>query len=182
VVDDSNPELIIGFHKPNPPHEDDAVCEIIEGILSSGRTSRLYRRLVEEEKIAVSVSSSNGFPGERYENLFALFATPRHPHTAGELEKALGEEIDRLKSEPVEGRELQKVKNQIQTHFLRNLDSNPRLAFWLSYGQTLFGNWRYVQERMKAYEKVTAEDVRRVARKYFTSRNRTVASLEREAE
>ncbi len=182
VVDDASPELILGFHKPKAPHGDDAVCEIIEGILSFGRTSRLYRRLVEEEKIAISVSASNGFPGERYDNLFALFATPRHPHTAGEVEKALEEELDRLKAEPVANDELEKVKNQIQTHFLRTLDSNSRLAHWLSYGQVLFGDWRSVLERMKAYDKVSAEDVLRVSRKTFTDRNRTVATLVRSAD
>ncbi len=182
VQDDANPELILGFHKPKPPHGDDAVCEVIEGLLSFGRTSRLYRRLVEEEKIAVSVSASNGFPGERYDNLFAVFATPRHPHTAGELEKAIGEELGRLKTEPVPSEELEKVKNQIQTHFLRSLDSNSRQAYWLSYGQALFGDWRSVLERMKAYDQVSAEDVSRVARKYFTARNRTVATLVRSAD
>ncbi len=179
VEDDANPELIIGFHKPNPPHPDDAVCEIIEGILSSGRTSRFYRHLVEKEKIAVSASASNGFPGERYPNLFALFAAPRYPHTVAELEKALLSELERLKSEPVSERELQKIKNQIQTELLRNLDSNSRLAFWLSYGQSVFGDWKYVLERMKSYDRITAEDVLRVARKYFIATNRTVATLEK---
>ena len=55
--------------------------EILEGLLSSGRTSRFYRRLVEEEKIAAEVSAANGWPGERYPNLFVVFAAPRHPHT-----------------------------------------------------------------------------------------------------
>jgi predicted Zn-dependent peptidase len=175
VVDDSNPQLILGFHKPNLPH--DPVFEIKEGILSSGRTSRLYRRLVEEDKIAVTVSAAHSYPGERYPNLFVLFATPRHPHRAEELEILLLKELDRLKFEPVEKQELQKIQNQIQVEFLRNLDSNSRLAYWLSYGQCLFGDWRYILGRMKALEKVTEEDIRRVARKYFTSRNRTVATL-----
>jgi predicted Zn-dependent peptidase len=177
VVADAQPELIIGFHKPNPRHLDDVVCEVIESLLTSGRTSRLYKRLVEEEKIAAQVSSSNGFPGERYPNLFVIFATPRHPHAPEELEKAIGQELDRLKSEPVAERELQKVKNQIQTEFLRKLNSNSKLAYWLSYGQCLFGDWRYFTDRLQSYEKVTAEDVRRVAQKYFVARNRTVATL-----
>ncbi len=177
VVNDSSPELLIGFHKPNPPQEDDAAFEIIEGILSFGRTSRLYRRMVEEEKIALRVAASNGVPGERFPNLFVLSAAPRHPHTAAELEKELLEELDRLKSEAVEERELQKVKNQIQTELLRSLDSNSRLAFFLSYGESVFGNWKYILERMKAIERITPEQVRRVSRKYFLSRNRTVATL-----
>ena len=177
VVADAHPQLIIGFHKPNPPHPDDVACEIIEGLLSSGRTSRLYKRLVDEEKIAAEVSSANGYPGERYPNLFVIFAAPRNPHTAEELEKAILAELERLKSEPVSERELRKVKNQIQTSILRKLNSNSKLAYWLSYGQCLFGDWRYFTERLKSYEKVTADDVRRVTGKYFTSRNRTVATL-----
>lgn len=179
VVSDANPQLIIGFHKPNPPHPDDGALEIIEGLLSSGRTSRFYRRLVEEEKIAAEVSAANGWPGERYPNLFAVFAAPRHPHPAGELEKAILEELERLKREPVSAEELKKIKNQIQTGFLRQLNSNPKLAYWLSYGQSLFGDWRYLVQRLEAYEKVTPEDIRRVAEKYLTARNRTVATLVR---
>jgi len=182
VETEANPQLIMGFHKPNAPHPDDAVCEIIEGILSYGRTSRLYRRLVEDEKIAVEASASNGFPGERYANLFILSGTPRHPHTAEELEKALLRELEELKKEPVSDQDLQKIKNQIETSFLRKLDSNSTLAYWLSYGQSLFGDWRYLTDRIKAYEKVTAEDVRRVARKYFTPKNRTVAILVKASE
>jgi predicted Zn-dependent peptidase len=182
VETDANPQLIIGFHKPNAPHPDDAVCEIIEGLLSYGRTSRLYRRFVEEEKIAVEASASNGYPGERYPNLFILSGTPRHPHTAEELGKGLIEELERLKREPVSDPELQKIKNQIETSFLRKLDSNSSLAYWLSYGQSLFGTWRYVTDRIQAYGKVTAEDVRRVAQKTFIPRNRTTATLVKSSE
>ena len=182
VETDANPQLIIGFHKPNAPHPDDAVGEIIEGLLSYGRTSRLYRRFVEEEKIAVEASASNGYPGERFPNLFILSGTPRHPHTAEELEKGLIEELERLKREPVSEPELQKIKNQIETSFLRKLDSNSSLAYWLSYGQSLFGTWRYVTDRIQAYGKVTSEDVRRVAQKYFIPRNRTVATLGKPSE
>jgi len=182
VLADANPQLIIGFHKPNPPHADDSAMEIIEGLLSSGRTSRFYRRLVEEEKIAAEVSAANGWPGERSPNLFVIFAAPRHPHTAAELEKAVLEELERLKREPVSAEELAKIKNQIQTGFLRQLNSNTKLAYWLSYGQTLFGDWRYLVRRLEAYEKVTPEDIRHAAEKYFTARNRTVASLVRTAE
>jgi len=177
VVADANPQMIIGFHKPNPPHADDIVCDIIEYLLSNGRTSRFYRRLVEEEKMAAEVSASSSFPGERYPNLFVIFATPRHPHPSEDLEKAVYRELDRLKNEPVAESELKKVQNQIQMNILRKLNSNSKLAYWLSYGQSLWGDWRYFTERLQAYEKVSADDIRRVAQKYFTPRNRTVATL-----
>lgn len=182
VEADAQPRLLIGFHKPSAPHPDDVVCEIIEGLLSSGRTSRLYRRLVEEERMAAAVFAGNGFPGERYPNLFILSGAPRSPYTAGDLEKAMLLELERLKVEPISDEELQKIRNQIRADFLRKLNSNSRLAYWLSYGQSLFGDWRYFGQRLEAYERVTAEDIRRVARKYLVSKNRTVAILAKSVE
>ena len=177
IMADAQPELIIGFHKPNPPHPDDVVCEVISGLLSYGRTSRFYQKLVEERKIAVDISTSSSFPGVRYPNLFVIFATPRHPHTTEELEKAIYKELEELATTPVSERELKKIQNQIQADYLRQLSSNSKLAYWLSYYQCLFGDWRFLTQRLKDYEKVTPEDVIRVARQYFQERNRTVGVL-----
>lgn len=177
IIAEAQPELIIGFHKPNPPHPDDVICEVISGLLSSGRTSRLYQKLVEEKKIAVDISTSSSFPGVRYANLFVIFATPRHPHTPEELEKGIYKELEELATTPVSERELKKIQNQIQADYLRQLSSNSKLAYWLSYYQCLFGDWRSLTQRLKDYEKVTPEEVSRVARQYFQERNRTVGVL-----
>ncbi|MGC8809867.1 MAG: M16 family metallopeptidase, partial [bacterium] len=152
-------------------------CEVISGLLSYGRTSRFYQKLVEERKIAVDISTSSSFPGVRYPNLFVIFATPRHPHTTEELEKAIYKELEELATTPVSERELKKIQNQIQADYLRQLSSNSKLAYWLSYYQCLFGDWRFLTQRLKDYEKVTPEDVIRVARQYFQERNRTVGVL-----
>lgn len=182
VVADAQPQLIIGFPKPNPPHRDDLICEIIAGLLSYGRSSRLYRKLVEEKKIAVDVSISHGFPGVRYPNLFVIMATPRHPHSPGELEKAIYEELNQLQKIPVTEKELKKIKNQIEADFLRQLTSNSKLAYWLSYYQILFGDWRYLLQRLNSYAQITPEDIIRVARQYFHSRHRTVGTLVKSSE
>ncbi len=177
IMADAQPELIIGYHKPNPPHADDLVCEVISGLLSYGRTSRFYQRLVEEKKMAVDISTSSSFPGVRYPNLFVIFATPRHPHAPEELEKAIYKELEELATTPVAEKELKKIQNQIQADFLRQLSSNSKLAYWLSYYQSLFGDWRYLRQRLSAYEKVTPEEIQRVARQYFQERKRTVGVL-----
>ncbi len=182
VLADANPRLAIGFHKPNPPHKDDVVLEVIDGLLTSGRTSRFYRQLVEEEKVAMEVSAYYGYPGERFPNLFTISAAPRHPHTPQELESKILRELDRIKSDLVSPDELQKIKNQIQANFLRSINSNVKLASWLSYGQSVFGDWRYVAGRLKALEQVSPEDIRRVAQTYFVDRNRTVAILMKSAD
>ncbi|OPY84246.1 MAG: Peptidase M16 inactive domain protein [Syntrophus sp. PtaU1.Bin208] len=174
---DANPRLIIGYHKPSLPAYDDYVFDVIQALLTDGRTSRLYKVLVEETTIAESVSSSSGLPGTRYPNLFTIYATPRHPHTLAELETTLMHELERLKNEPVSARELEKVKNTIKAAFIRSLDSNAELASMLSYFETLAGDYRYIVEHMKIIDKITTDDIARVAKQYFTDDNKTIALL-----
>ncbi len=174
---DANPRLIIGYHKPSLPAYDDYVFDVIQTLLTDGRTSRLYKVLVEETTFAESVSSSSGMPGTRYPNLFTIYATPRHPHTLAELEAALMRELGRLKNEPVSARELEKVKNTIKAAFIRSLDSNAELASMLSYFETAAGDYRYIVEHLKIIDKITQDDIVRVAKKYFTDDNKTIALL-----
>jgi predicted Zn-dependent peptidase len=180
VTLDANPQIMIGYHKPNLPAFDDYVFDILSFILSHGRTSRFYKHLVSERGIAESVQSQNGIPGARFPNLFAVFGTPRHPHSNTELESSIYSEIERLKVERVSEKELEKMKNQLRADFIRSLDSNEGLASHLSYFEALTGDYRYMTNHIKMIEKVTPDDIMRVARKYLTQDNRTVAQLIRE--
>ena len=97
-VFDAEPQLAVAFHKPTLPNRDDYVFDLIDLILSQGRTSRLYRSLVEEKQLATAVGTY-GAPGSRYPNLFVVSAVPRHPHTPAEVEAAIYAELERLASE-----------------------------------------------------------------------------------
>lgn len=174
---DANPQIIIGYHKPAMPHFDDYVFDVIDMILSDGRTSRLYKALVEEKKIAVSVSTANGMPGSRYPNLFTIAATPRSPHTCAEVEQEIYMQLQHLRDRPVTSRELAKVKNSLEASFIRSLSSNAGLASQLSYYQCIAGDWRYIENHLKMIGRITPGDVSRVAESYFAERNRTVATL-----
>jgi len=177
VTHDASPQMVIGYHKPNMPAFDDYVFDVIESILSRGRTSRLYKTLVSEKGVADSIQTSNGMPGSRFANLFTIYGAPRHPHTNVELEALIYSEIERLKKEPVSDRELEKIKNQLKADFIRDLDSNAGLASTLSYFEALLGDYRYITNHIHEIEKITSADIIRVARKYLTSDNRTVALL-----
>ena len=107
---DARPELMIGYHKPTLPTFEDYVFDLIDGLLTTGRTSRLYRRLVEEKQVAVGVATVNGYPGGRYPNLFTITATPRAPHTAVEVEAEIDAELARLATEPAAPEEIARVK------------------------------------------------------------------------
>ena len=174
---DANPQMVIGYHKPNMPAFDDYVFDVIESILSRGRTSRFYKILVSEKGVADSIQTVNGMPGSRFPNLFTIYGAPRHPHTNADLETLIYSEIERLKTEPVSEKELEKIKNQLKADFIRSLDSNSGLTSTLSYFEALLGNYRYITNHIHVIEKITSEDIIRVARKYLTSDNRTVALL-----
>ena len=175
--DDAAPQLVIGFHKPTLPSRDDYIFDVIDVLLSEGRTSRLYHELVEGKKMAESITTANGLPGARYPNLFVIFAEPRQPFGNRELKDAIYSELERLSHEPVGDRELEKAKNRLKADFLRRLSSNGGLAAMLSYFETVANDYRYITKHSDMIDTITAEDIMHAAAKYFTAENRTVAEL-----
>jgi predicted Zn-dependent peptidase len=108
-------------------------------------------------------------------------ATPLAPHTTAEVEAAIYAEIDRLKTEPVSAKELEKVLNNIDADLVRALRSNGGLASQLALYQTVAGDWRYALKSRDKIAAVTPVDIQRVAAAYFTKSNRTVAVLVKKA-
>jgi predicted Zn-dependent peptidase len=174
---DAEPAVAIGYHKPGLGHPDDDVFDVIEAVLTDGLTSRLYTKLVREKRLAASVSADANYPGARAPNLFVLTATPLAPHTTADVEAAVYEELERLKTEPVSRKELEKVINNLDADLIRALRSNGGLASQLALYQTVAGDWRYVLKSRDRIAAVTAADIQRVATHYFTKSNRTVGML-----
>lgn len=176
VLGDAEPEVVIGFRKTALGERDDEVFDVIAAILGQGRTSRLYRSLVLERQIATSASVFSA-PGSRYPNLFVLHATPRAPHTAAEVEQALLAELERMKTEPVTARELQRILNRLEYEEARRMGTNGGLARNLTEYEAVTGSWRFLTGYRAKVEKVTPEDVRRVAADWLTRENRIVGTL-----
>ncbi len=181
VEHDSEPQLRIGFHVPVAPHPDAYALVMANFVLSFGRTSRFYRSIFVEQGLTGSSPSCWSEPGDRYPNLLIMNAKPKGTHTLEEVEAAILMELEKLKEEPVTQRELERVKNRLNMWKLDRLRSNYRLAFSLSSAFTNRGDWRTITEDFDRLMAVTAEDVQRVVRKYFTAKNRTVATLVRPA-
>ncbi|NQT35670.1 insulinase family protein [bacterium] len=174
---DAEPRLGIGFHVPVAPHPDSYALTMIDYILSAGRTSRMYKSIFVEQSLTASSPSTGQEPADRYPNLFYVEATPKAPHTTEEVETAILEEIEKLKDEPVTDRELERIRNRFKMHQLSRMGSNYALAFTINSAFVNRGDWRSVTEDFNRLEKVTADDIQRVAKKYFTAKNRTVAIL-----
>jgi predicted Zn-dependent peptidase len=173
----AEPQLLIGYHKPSASHPDEDVFDVLEALLSEGRTSRLYKRLVQEKQLALTISAFSDYPGAQYPNLFVISAAPRAPHTTAEVEQAVYDELDRLNREAVSPHELQKILNQVDAAQVRALRSNSGMASRLAYFHAISGDWRETFKRRDRIAKVTPEDIRRVAAQYFTKSNRVVAAL-----
>jgi predicted Zn-dependent peptidase len=175
---DAEPEVMLAFHKDVWPSPDDPVFQVIDSLLTSGRTSRLFRRLVLETQVAADVYSLQA-PGDRYPNVFLIGAVPRAPHTPQEVEAEILNEVKRLADKPVEERELQKIRNQVEASFLYPLRSNAGLASQLSYFEVLTGDWTNMTAYKQALIATTPARVQEVARKTFVPSNLTVAVLSR---
>lgn len=176
VTFDAQPAVMIGYHKPNAPHRDDYVADVLHDLLTHGRTSRLNKALVQEQGVVTAVGSY-GAPGHRRPNLLVFRMTPRHPHTTADAEKALYAELDRLKTTPIADAELAKVRTRVEASFLRGLDTNSGLASQLTYFQSTVGDWRYVATHPEILASITPADIQRFAQTYLTMENRVVATL-----
>ena len=177
IVEDSQPFYIEGYQKPAGDHADSAVYDAIADIMSSGRTSRLYRALVRDKQIAAVAAGFNDFPGEKYNNLFAFYAVPTPGHTPDEMQEAIREELERMKTEKVSQAELDMVKTKAKANLLRQLRSNQGLALQFGTYQARYGDWRELFREVEKIEAVTADDILRVANETFVGKNRTVGMI-----
>ena len=176
--DMAQPIYVEGYHRPSYLDPDDAVYDAITDIMSNGRTSRMYRSLVRDQKIAAAAAGFSGFPGTKYAHLFAFYGVPLPGHTNAEMQKAIQEQIQKLKTEDVSDEELQMFKTRTKADLIRGLASNQGLAQQLAIYQTRYGDWRELFRYLEKVDKVQKADIRRVANKVFTDSNRTVGSIE----
>jgi predicted Zn-dependent peptidase len=153
------------------------VYEAIASILSEGRTSRLYRSLVEQKKLALAAQGFNGFPGDKFPNLMLFYALTAPNRSVEEVATALRAEIDRLKTEPVSAEELDRIKTQARADLVRSLDSNMGMAQLLLEYELKTGSWRNLFKQIDAIAAITPADIQRVAKATFTPENRTIGRI-----
>jgi zinc protease len=169
------PAVFAGYNVPTLKHHDTYALEVLQGVLSSGKSSRLYKSLVYEKQLAL-------YAGGDYDNistdpnLFSVYAGVMPGKTTEEVEKAMYTEIEKLKSEPITDEELQKAKNQIEASFIMGQDSIFYRAMLLGQFETV-ANWKLLETYVENIRAVTKEDVMRVAKEYFIEDNRTVGIL-----
>jgi len=169
------PYILMAHPVPNARDKDSLALDMLETILSGGKSSRLHRSLVYEKQLALYAGAGN----QRLSidpHLFTLYAGPLPGKTAEEVERALEAEIERVQREPVPDRELEKAKNQIESDFVMGQDSVFNLGRAVM-SVDLATTWRDFYTYLADIRSVTAADVQRVAQKYLTKDQRTVGIL-----
>ena len=173
----SRPWYIEGYHRPGINDPDHSIYGMIESILVRGRTSRLYKDLVENQQLALDVGSVNGFPGDKYANMLLLYGLTAPGYTPDDIAPPMHKHLEDLATQPVSPEELDRVKTQARAGLLRRLDSNSGMAALLAEYEAKTGAWRNVFTELETIESVTAEDIQRVAQATFRPENRTVGKL-----
>ena len=169
------PAFMVAYHIPEFGHPDIYPLTVAARILFTGESSRLYQKMVYQDQSALWVGGdcfTLEDPG-----LFFTFAIMQPAHTAEEGQETLYEQIERLKDEPVDAKELEKAKNQLESEFIFGLQSVSAKGNQIGYYQTILGDYTKLFDEADKYQAVTAEDITRVAKTYFDSKNRNVVVL-----
>ncbi len=170
------PFVMMGFRVPNYSSEDSYALDILESILSHGKSSRLYQSLVYEQKNSLAVGAEYSVlqtdPG-----LFYFYSLVNPGAKVEAVEEALQREILRLQNEPPSDVELQRAKNQVEASRVFEQDSNFRHAMLMGQAEAVGAGWRRIDQFVERIRAVTAKDIQRVAKQYLTQDNRTVGIL-----
>ena len=173
-----NPYVMISYHVPQTGTEEYYALDLLNSILSQGRSSRLYSSIIDQKQLAIDI-------GTYYEDafdptLFYFYGICNDNVTAAQLEEAILTEIDSIVNKGISENELQKVKNQKLMEFYRTTETINGMANTIGTYDLFFGDYKKLFTAPDEYNKITTEDIQNVTAKYFTSSNRTVGVLQTE--
>jgi predicted Zn-dependent peptidase len=173
LYEEAQPRIDIMYHTPGYPHDDLYNLDVIEGILS-GRSGRLYKRLVDEEKLCINTGAGNSF--RLHSGYFHVWATPKTDVNPEKVEEVLLDEIDKLLTKQPTKREMERIKNTIQMHFVTQLKSLEHLSDQLAMFERL-RTWKDLLKYPEKIAMVTPETISAIAKRYFSPELKTIGRL-----
>lgn len=174
------PYMMIGYKTPESKNEDYYALNILSSVLSSGNSSRLYSTLVDQKELATQVGTDYGDTFDPF--LFNFYLVTNQDVKETDLEQAVYAEIEKIKKDGITEKELQKIKNQKLMEFYNQVETINGKSNNIGTYEVFFGDYRKMFDAPANYNKVTVADVQRVAQKYLTKSNRTVAVLKTNVE
>lgn len=171
----STPYLMVAYHAPKARHKDYYALSILSAALSNGKSSRLYSALVDKKQLATNVFTDYN---ESFDpTLFQVYATAAKDAKEIDLETAIYAEIEKIKTEGITEKELQKIKNQKLMEFYEQIETINGKSNNIGTYELFFGDYKKMFDAPAEYNKVTIDDIKRVANEYFKKSNRTVGIL-----
>ncbi len=170
----AQPLLAYGFRRPAATSPDDPVFTVISQILTGGRTGLLYKELVEGQRLAQQTQGVAAYPASRYPCLFSFLLIPTREHTAQEVQNAADAVLDSFAAQRIDDETLSRARRMSRAAMVKQMETNAGLAALLPAYYTTYGDWRKLFTSLGDLDKVTAEDVQRVARRYLVASQRTV--------
>jgi len=164
------PAIIATYRTPGFGTRDAYILDMISSYLSGGKSSVLYKKLVDEQKQALAVQAVN--LGQKDYNVFALFAIPLGETTLDTLLSEMDEEIAKMQTELILERDHQKLLNQFENQFVNSNSSIAGIASSLATYYLLYGNVNLINEEIDIYRSITREEIRDVAKKYLSPNQR----------
>jgi len=166
------PAVVFTYHLPKRGTDDYYAMKMLMELLSSGRSSRLYREIVDREQKAVAAGA---FTYDLEDpDIIMMYSIANQGITPQDLEKSMDGQVDRVKNDLVTDEEFEKIKNQLESNFIRKNEDLGGIAEILAADYTFDNNANLINTAIEHYSKITKDDLKRVAQKYFTKENRLV--------
>ena len=166
------PAIMMGYRMPPQTSDDAYALQMASSVLSGGPSSRMYKRLVDQDQSALQVFA---FPFSLEQGgAFITFSLANAGKTIEDMVPALEEEILNLQNDLISEREFQKIQNQMESNFIQSNSKMAGIAESLADYHTYFGDANYINTEIERYRSVTREDIQRVAKKYLVKDNRVV--------
>ncbi len=178
LYEESQPWAISAYHCPSQRSKDFVKFSILDYLMTKGRTSRLNKKMAIEDKSVLGVMSFAGLPGSKYPGLYVLAALPNAGHSGLDIIKEFDKELDKLKNKLVSKEELDSAKTRAKADMIKGFKSQMGLIALLE-SEVVEGSWKKAFDSYDEIDKITAEDIRELAKKYFVKKNRIIARIEK---
>ncbi len=182
IIEDSQPWLILAYHCPAYSHADFVKFSILDQILTMGRSSRLNKKMVIQDKSTLGVGSFTGFPGNKYPGLYLILALPSQGHSTSELLAVIDNEIEKIITDAITEEELTSAKTREKVNFIRGMGSDQGLMMSMLTSEVKLGSWQKSFAELAEIEKITAQDIQELVKTYLVRNNRAIARIEKLAE
>lgn len=166
------PAIVIGYRTPSMKTRDARVLDLISSYLSDGKSSKLYKKIVDEQKKALQIGAF-AINQEDY-GMYILYGLPMDKITMSDLLEEIDEEILKIQTDLISEKELQKLQNTFENQFVNSNASLEGIAENLAKFHLLYGDINLVNTEIELYRSITREEIKQVAKKYLNPNQRLI--------